>query len=155
MEPSQTFFRFHVTMWFGMIILMAASLVYSIQFLSKESALSDLKARELALTGFFMASLGLITGAIRARLYLGVPFGLNDPKLDGAAVTMLIYLAYFVLRGSVDDPQKRGRIAAVFNIFAFVMMIVFIGILPRMPGIGSLHPGNAGNPAFSSYEPSE
>ncbi len=140
---------FHVTMWFGMMILMAASLVYSIGFLYNSKLLSDLKARELAVSGFFLATLGLITGSIWARFTWGA-FWTNDPKLNGTAVTMLIYLAYFVLRGSIDDPQKKGRIAAVYNIFAFVMMIVFIGILPRLTD--SLHPGNGGNPAFSQYD---
>jgi heme exporter protein C len=63
---------------------------------------------------------------------------------------MLIYLAYLVLRGSLEDEQKRARIAAVYNIFAFVLLIVFIGILPRMTD--SLHPGNGGNPGFNNYD---
>jgi heme exporter protein C len=140
---------FHVTMWFGMIILMLASLIYSIGYLRNENRLADLKARELAVSGFFLATLGLLTGSIWARFTWGA-FWTNDPKLNGTAVTILIYLAYFVLRGSVEDPIKRGRLAAVYNIFAFVMMIVFIGILPRMTD--SLHPGNGGNPAFSQYD---
>lgn len=140
---------FHVTMWFGMMILMLGSVVYSIKFLRKESLDTDLKAKELAISGFFLATLGLLTGSIWARFTWGA-FWTNDPKLNGTAVAMLLYLAYFVLRGSVDDPAKRGRLAAVYNIFAFVMMIVFIQILPRMTD--SLHPGNGGNPAFSQYD---
>ncbi len=140
---------FHVTMWFGMIILMLASLVYSIKFLRDESRLTDLKAKELATTGFFLATIGLLTGSVWARFTWGA-WWVNDPKLNGTAVTMLIYLAYFVLRGSVDDFQKRARLAAVYNIFAFVMMIVFIGILPRITD--SLHPGNGGNPGFGGYD---
>jgi heme exporter protein C len=50
----------------------------------------------------------------------------------------------------MDDPLKRGRISAVYNIFAFVIMIVFIQVLPRLTD--SLHPGNGGNPAFSNYD---
>jgi heme exporter protein C len=38
----------------------------------------------------------------------------------------------------------------VYNVFAFVLMIVFIGILPRMTD--SVHPGNGGNPAFGNYD---
>lgn len=140
---------FHVTMWFGMVILMASSLVYSIGHLSTGSINRDLKARELAISGFFLAALGLVTGSLWARFTWGA-FWVNDPKLNGTAVTMLIYLAYFVLRGSVDDPIKRGRLSAVYNIFAFVMMIVFIGILPRLTD--SLHPGNGGNPGFGGYD---
>ena len=63
---------------------------------------------------------------------------------------MLIYLAYIVLRGSLEDEQKRARISGVYNIFAFVLLLVFIGILPRMTD--SLHPGNGGNPGFNNYD---
>ena len=57
---------------------------------------------------------------------------------------------YFILRFSVEDEYKRARISAVYNVFAFVMMNVFIMILPRLTD--SLHPGNGGNPAFGKYD---
>jgi heme exporter protein C len=139
---------YHVPMWFAMIAMMLISLIYSIKTLNGPLKF-DLKADQFAKTGFFMASLGLLTGMLWAKFTWGA-FWTQDPKLNGTAVTMLIYLAYFVLRNSVDDPQKRSRLAAVYNIFAFVMMIVFIGILPRMTD--SLHPGNGGNPGFSQYD---
>jgi heme exporter protein C len=52
----------------------------------------------------------------------------------------------------MDDEQKRSRVSAVYNVFAYVMMIVFIMIYPRLKGIGSLHPGNGGNPGFNTYD---
>ncbi|MFN6038642.1 MAG: ABC transporter permease, partial [Bacteroidota bacterium] len=66
------------------------------------------------------------------------------------AATLLIYLAYFLLRASITDEQKKARISAVYNIFAYVLMIVFILILPRFRD--SLHPGNGGNPAVGQYD---
>ena len=140
---------FHVPMWFTMIFLMGASFVFSIRYLRGESLKVDTKAHKSAQIGFLFAALGLLTGMVWAKFTWGA-FWVEDPKLNGTAVTMLIYLAYFVLRNSVDDPQKKGRLSAVYNIFAFVMMIVFIGILPRLTD--SLHPGNGGNPAFSQYD---
>jgi heme exporter protein C len=140
---------YHVPMWFAMIFLMLGSLIFSIKFLRNNELSTDLVAHEAAKTGFLLASLGLVTGSVWARFTWGA-FWVSDPKLNGTAVTMLIYLAYFVLRNSVEDAQKRGRLAAVYNIFAFVMMIVFIGILPRMTD--SLHPGNGGNPGFNKYD---
>jgi heme exporter protein C len=74
----------------------------------------------------------------------------NDPKLNGAAVTILIYTAYFVLRGSIEDEEKKARVSAVYNIFAYTLLIVFLVILPRMTD--SLHPGSGGNPGFSTYD---
>jgi heme exporter protein C len=61
-----------------------------------------------------------------------------------------MYLAYIVLRSSIDESQKRARIAAIYNIFAFPIMVVLLFILPRMTD--SLHPGNGGNPGFNSYD---
>ena len=103
----------------------------------------------LAEMGMFFSFMGLFTGMVWAKFTWGA-WWTNDPKLNGTAITILIYLAYFVLRNSMDDARKKARISAVYNIFAFVMMIVFIGILPRMTD--SLHPGNGGNPGFNSYD---
>ncbi|MCR9153813.1 MAG: cytochrome c biogenesis protein [Bacteroidetes bacterium] len=139
---------YHVPMWFSMVAMMTISLVFSIRALGEKRG-ADLRASEFAQTGFLLATLGLLTGMVWARFTWG-NFWTNDPKLNGTAVTMLIYLAYFVLRNSVEDPAKKARLAAVYNIFAFVMMIVFIGILPRMTD--SLHPGNGGNPGFNQYD---
>lgn len=140
---------FHVTMWFGMMILLLASMIKGIQFLSSNNMSKDIESIEFANAGFLFGIIGLTTGMLWAKFTWGA-WWVNDPKLNGAAVTMLIYLAYFVLRGSVDDPEKRARISAVYNIFAYVMLIVFLMILPRMTD--SLHPGNGGNPAFSTYD---
>jgi heme exporter protein C len=140
---------FHVTMWFGMMILMTVSLVYSIRHLRHQRENDDRIAREFALTGTVMGILGILTGSLWARYTWG-DWWVNDPKLNGAAITLLIYFAYFVLRNSVDEVQKRGRLAAVYSIFAFVMLLVFLLILPRTTV--SLHPGNGGNPGFSAYE---
>jgi heme exporter protein C len=54
------------------------------------------------------------------------------------------------LRGSLSDAQQRGRIAAVYNLFAFAAFIPLIFVLPRLTD--SLHPGNGGNPGFNAYD---
>ncbi|MDA9820429.1 cytochrome c biogenesis protein [Salibacteraceae bacterium] len=140
---------FHVTMWFSMIILLTASLVHSIQYLSSGSLERDTRATETASVGILLGLLGVITGSLWAKFTWGA-YWVNDPKLNGAAITILIYLAYNILRGSLEDPKKRARISAVYNIFAYVLLIVFLIILPRVTD--SLHPGNGGNPAFSTYD---
>ncbi|MDQ3192493.1 MAG: cytochrome c biogenesis protein [Bacteroidota bacterium] len=140
---------FHVTMWFGMMIILLISLIYSIRYLSAFNIKDDIIACEAANTGIFLGVLGLLTGMIWAKFTWG-DWWVNDPKLNGAAITMLIYLAYLVLRNSMDEEQKRGRVAAVYNIFAYIMLIVFLMILPRMTD--SLHPGNGGNPGFGGYD---
>jgi heme exporter protein C len=140
---------FHVTMWFAMMIIMLSSMISSIRFLSKFRMSADVWAVESANTGMFFGTMGLLTGMLWANYTWG-DWWVNDPKLNGAAATMLIYLAYFVLRGSLDDDEKRAKISAIYNIFAFTMLVVFLVILPRMTD--SLHPGSGGNPGFSTYD---
>jgi len=109
----------------------------------------DLGASAAAEVGLVFAFIGLATGSIWARFTWGA-WWVNDPRLNGAAIAVLIYLAYFVLKSSVNDESKAARLGAVYNIFAFVMMLVFVMVLPRMTD--SLHPGVGGNPAFSQYD---
>jgi len=140
---------FHVTMWFSMMILFLISLVYSIRNLGNPTFQSDTIALESAKIGMLFGILGLLTGMVWAKFTWGA-WWVNDVKLNGAAATMLVYSAYFLLRGSLDDPEKKARISGVYSVFAFVMMLVFIMVLPRMTD--SLHPGDGGNPGFNSYD---
>lgn len=149
---------FHVCMWFAMMILFTISVVYSIRYLSSQKQEDDIAAVESANIGILFGILGLITGSIWAKFtWSETPFfslqgwWVNDVKLNGAAITMLTYFAYLVLRNAITDEQKRGKVSAVYNIFAYVMMFVFIQIYPRMAS-ASLHPGNGGNPAFNIYD---
>jgi heme exporter protein C len=141
---------FHVPIWFAMLFMMMMSSVYSIGYLSSGTAQKDNEARNAAFVGFFFAIPGIATGSLWAKYTWGTWWTFQDPKLNGVAIGMLIYLAYFILRSSVDDEVKRARLAAVYNIFAFVMLFVLIMILPRLTD--SLHPGNGGNPAFAKYD---
>jgi heme exporter protein C len=141
---------YHVPIWFAMLFQMGYSVVYAVKQLSKNDIKTDIISHQAAQTGLFFALPGLLTGSMWAKFTWGTWWTFQDPKLNGVAIAVLIYLAYFILRSSIDDEQKRARIAAVYNIFAFVMMFVFIMILPRLTD--SLHPGNGGNPAFGKYD---
>ncbi|HEX6916258.1 MAG TPA: cytochrome c biogenesis protein CcsA [Chitinophagaceae bacterium] len=133
---------FHVPMWFGMMILYITSVVYAVKYLRKPDPVNDFYSLEFARTGTVFGVLGLVTGAIWARYQWGA-FWSSDPKQNGALIAILIYFAYFVLRGSMNDEDKRARIGAVYNIFAFFMLFPTIWILPRM--VESLHPGGQGS----------
>lgn len=141
---------YHVPIWFAMLFLMAVSFWQSLLALQKNDISNDTKAYNAAVVGFFFSLPGLATGCMWAKYTWGTWWTFQDPKLNGVAISILIYLAYFVLRLSIEDEQKRARISAVYNIFAFVMMNVFIMVLPRLTD--SLHPGNGGNPAFGKYD---
>lgn len=140
---------FHVPMWFGMMALMIASLIYSIKYLRNGKISDDIFAVEYANVAIVFGILGFITGSIWGNFTWGDPLP-KDPKLIAVEVGMLIYSAYFVLRGSFEDEQKKARLSAVYNIFAFAAFMPLVWILPRLTD--SLHPGNGGNPAFGKYD---
>lgn len=136
-------------MWFGMTFLLLLSLVYSIIYLRKEKPQSDTFAVECANTGMLFGILGILTGMVWAKFTWGT-FWTKDPKLNSAAIGMLIYAAYFILRGSFQDEQQKMRVSAIFNIIAFFSFIALIYVYPRLTN--SLHPGNGGNPGFNAYD---
>lgn len=141
---------FHVPMWFVMLFLGARSLWASLLYLRKENLEQDSIAKSAVELAVFFAVLGLLSGSIWARFTWGSWWVFQDIKLNGALLTTLIYSSYLFLRNNIAEPILRGKIAAVYNIFAFVLMYVFLIFLPRK--MDSLHPGNGGNPAFSAYD---
>lgn len=139
----------HVPMWFTMIFLLLLSSFHSYKYVADGDALHDLKSYNFAHLGVYFGILGLLTGMFWAKYTWGT-FWTNDPKLNGSAIGLLIYFGYFILRSSIDDESKRGKISSVYNVFAFCMLIPLIFILPRLTD--SLHPGNGGNPGFNVYD---
>ncbi|MBS1781658.1 MAG: cytochrome c biogenesis protein CcsA [Bacteroidetes bacterium] len=140
---------FHVPMWFTMILLFFVSFIYALKYLRTGRIEDDIFSSELTKVGILFSILGMITGMEWANFTWGEPWS-NDPKQLGTAISMLIYFAYLVLRGGMKDEEKRARISAVYNVFAFALMIPLIWVLPRM--VDSLHPGSGGNPGFNTYD---
>ncbi len=142
---------FHVPMWFTMMFLFTFSVWSSIRYLYSQSITFDDKAVESVKVAFFFGMLGLATGMLWGNATWGT-FWTSDPKLNNTAIGLLIYSAYFILRGSLEDETQRGRLSAVYNIFAYVVFIPLIYILPRMTD--SLHPGSGNNPTFRLFDTS-
>jgi heme exporter protein C len=140
---------YHVPMWFAMLVMYLISVIYSIKYLGSGKPEDDFIAVESVNVGLIFCFFGLLSGMLWANITWGDPWP-NDPKLNSSAIASLMYLAYVVLRNALDEEQKRGKISAIYNVFAFPIMIVLLFILPRLTD--SLHPGNGGNPGFSGYD---
>jgi heme exporter protein C len=140
---------FHVPMWFGMVIILAVSVFHSILYLSKQKKINDFYASESVNVSIVLGVLGLITGMAWAKFTWG-QYWSGDPKQNASAVGLLIYLAYALLRASLNDEEQRAKFSAVYSVFAFAIFIPLIFILPRLTD--SLHPGNGGNPGFNVYD---
>jgi heme exporter protein C len=142
--------NFHVPMWFTMITLMLLSFIQSLKQLRTNEMARDNMAHAYASVGVLFGMAGIITGAFWAKFTWGT-FWSNDPKLNGAAIGVMIYSAYLILRGSIEDANSRAKVSAVYNVFAFPIFIVLILIYPKLTGEG-LHPGSGDSVGFNTYD---
>lgn len=142
---------FHVPMWFSMMFLLFVNLIFSIKYLHAMKLRDDMIAQSAAMVAFVFGICGLLTGSVWAKSTWGAWWVFQEVKLNGAAAGMLIYAAYFILRNAITDDQKKARVSSVYAIFAFVMYMVMINVIPRVAN-SSLHPGNGGNPGFNAYD---
>ena len=141
---------FHVPMWFSMMAMTFLSAIHAFEYLRTRNLMSDIRSSNAAAIALMFGFLGLFTGIIWSRYtwYEGTNIWWNfDPKQSMAAIQVLIYGGYLALRGSLDDVERKARISAVYNGFAFAMVPFLLFVLPRQ--LDSLHPGSEGNPAFS------
>lgn len=134
---------YHVPMWYVMLVSFLMSMIYAILYLSKEEQKYDTISNEFVTTGIWFGCFGMITGMEWASIQWGSPWS-NDPKQIGAALTLLIYFAYAILRNSMAGNDKLGRIAAVYNVFSFALVIPLVYLVPAH--FASLHPGSDNKP---------
>jgi len=140
---------FHVAMWFSMLAMLTVGIVYSVKYLKNGRLEDDDMSLEFTKGAILFGVIGIATGSLWARFTWG-SYWTNDPKLNAAAIGLLMYFAYLILRNSLTDIFQRAKISAVYSIFAYAAFIPLIFILPRLTD--SLHPGNGGNPGFNAYD---
>lgn len=141
---------YHVPMWMAMFILGISAAVLSASYLFGHNPDRDLQANALSKIAMLYGVLGVITGAIWAKNTWG-EYWSNDPKQVYTAIGLLIYGAYFVLRASFEDPEKKARISSVYNIFAFATLLPLMYIMPKLSA-DSNHPGTGSNIAFGKED---
>lgn len=142
--------NFHVPMWFTMIILLFVSVIYSLMYLSSGDLKKDSMSSSMVKVAMLFGLMGLATGSFWARFTWGT-WWIEDAKLNGAAIAMLIYTAYYILRNSIEDEIQRAKFSSVYNLFAFPIYIVLIIVYPRMAET-SLHPASGDTVGFSTLD---
>jgi heme exporter protein C len=128
---------FHVpTAWVATLAFLG-SCVASIRYLKTRQATDDIRAQAASALGLTFAILATVTGSIFARIMWGSYWNW-DPRETSITFLLLIYAAYFALRGAIADPERRATMAAVYSILAFVTVPFLVFVVPRI--YWSLHP---------------
>jgi len=113
MGNVQRVFYFHIgTAWTALLGFILAA-VFSVIYLIKKDLKWDrlqVAAVEVSMVFFFIT---IVLGSIWARPAWNT-WWTWDPRLTTAAITELIYIAYFMLRQGIDEPERRARFGAVY-----------------------------------------
>jgi heme exporter protein C len=138
-EASRIFY-YHIPQAWLCVVAFAVAMVYSIRYLRSKNIDDDDKAVSAAAIGFVFCLLATVTGSVFAKVTWGA-FWNWDPRETSIFVLLLIYGAYFALRGAVDVEERRASLSAVYSIFAFITVPFLIFVVPRV--VPSLHPADS------------
>lgn len=144
-ESSKMLF-FHVPLAWVSVLAFLSSGILSIIYLAdkrRRFSLLDEKSHNSVILGTLFTVLATITGAFWSKLSWGMYWNW-DPRQTSIVVLILIYIAYFSLRSSLQHNPNRGRITAVYLILALLTVPFFVFIIPRV--YPSLHPDPIINP---------
>src|SRR6202050_377404 len=119
MHVIQRIFYFHVPSWIAMFIAFSIVFIANIAYLATRKATWDCLGVSAAEVGVVCCTIGLATGPLWAKPVWGI-WWTWDARLTTTFILWLLYIAYLLLRGLLDDPEKKATLSAVFGIFAFL-----------------------------------
>jgi heme exporter protein C len=126
----QRIFYMHLGSFMGGSLAFFTAAVASVMYLIRRTARWDMLALAAIEVGLVMTGFNLVSGAIWARPIWNT-WWTWDPRLTSAAVMWLTYAAYLMLRNGLEDPDRRGRFAAVYGIVAF-STVIFTTVITRV-----------------------
>jgi heme exporter protein C len=150
----QKVFYFHVsTGWVGMLGFMLAAGA-GVAYLRTQNHKWDLVAVSAVEIGTVFTVILITTGSIWARPIWNT-WWTWDPRLTTAAIMLMVYLAYLLLRQGIEESERRARFGAIYAIIGFISVpLTFFSI--RI--FGTIHPviiagSDPGAGAFSMTPP--
>ncbi len=133
--------NFHVPMAWIAVLAYFISMHFAVKYLRGKDISDDVMAATSASLGTLFAILATVTGSIWAKFNWG-SFWNWDPRETSIFILLLIYFAYFALRGSIEREDIRAKASAVYSIIAFITVPFLVFVLPRITS--GLHPGSQG-----------
>ena len=112
-------FYFHLPQAIVCYLTLVISLVSAILFLRNKQQKYDALSESTALLGLVYGVVTLVSGSIWANAAWGIYWNW-DPRETTTLLLWLAYLGYFFLRMSVENPERRASVAAVYNVLAFL-----------------------------------
>lgn len=128
---------FHIPAAWVTSVALAWSMGHSLAYLARRKLSHDDHAVAAAELGLVFCVAATITGSVWAKAAWGSWWNW-DPRETSILFLLLIYGAYLALRSSIEDPERRARLSAVYSAAAFVSVPFLLFVVPRL--YFSLHP---------------
>lgn len=130
---------FHLPCALGAPIFMCLGPYFAVRSLREPNSKWDVRALASTELAWLLGVLTLVTGSLFSRVQWGSWWNW-DPRQTSFLITMLIVTAYFALRASFADPEKRAANSAAYLVASILPVLFLIFIFPRLPQVVSLHP---------------
>jgi heme exporter protein C len=119
MHAIQRIFYFHVPSAISAFIAFFIVFIANAAYLVTRQPKWDWLGVAGAEVGVACCTVVLITGPIWARPVWGI-WWTWDARLTSTFILWLLYITYLLLRGLLEDPQRRATLSAIFGVFAFL-----------------------------------
>jgi len=119
MHEIQRVFYFHLGSWAAMFTALSIAFVANIAWLLTRKPRWDWLGVSAVEVGVVSCTSGLITGVLWGKPAWGI-WWTWDARLTTCFILWLLYVSYLILRGLIEEPQRRATLSAVFGIFAFL-----------------------------------
>lgn len=123
MGNVQRIFYFHVGPAWTAALTFLIALITGILYLRRPSKRLDIISLASVEVGIVFTTMTIVSGSVWGRPAWNT-FWVWSPRLTSIAVMWLVYVAYLMLRGAIEDEERRGRFAAVYVIAAFITVIM-------------------------------
>jgi heme exporter protein C len=111
----------HVSAAWVCFLAVAISAVFGMLYLWRSKPMDDVRAVAHSESALLFAALTIIGGMTYSKPTLNV-FWDWDPKLTLTALLTALLVGYFIVRGLIDDPIRRGRVSAVVSIIVLASL---------------------------------
>jgi heme exporter protein C len=119
MHQIQRIFYFHLGCWMAMFTALSIALIANVAWLITRKPKWDWLGVSAVEVGVVSCTAGLATGVLWGKPAWGI-WWTWDARLTTAFILWLLYISYLLLRGLIEEPQRRATLSAVFGIFAFL-----------------------------------
>lgn len=136
---------FHLPCAISTPLFLLAAAYFGVRFLQSGDMKWDLRSAAANEVGYILALLTMATGILFSRMQWRA-WWQWDPRQTSFLLLLLLYAAYFALRGALGgDERRRALNTAAYTVISILPGLFLIFVFPRLPMIerNTFHPNTA------------